>query len=79
MNKDLTDKYLYRNLTIQLKEKSNFKQLNDLLKESGKTKVKIIIDDTSKSYTFELKNPRKFNFKTFDAIKDKDFIKKISF
>ena len=70
---------VHEKVTIQLKEKSNFKQLNDLLKESGKTKVKIIIDDTSKSYTFELKNPRKFNFKTFDAIKDKDFIKKISF
>jgi len=49
------------------------------LKENGKTKVKIRIGSKSKNYTFELKNPRKFNFKTFSAIKDKEFIKKISF
>ena len=51
----------------------------DLLKEQEKTKVQIKITNTSKNYTFELKNPRKFNFKTFTAIKDKEFIKKISF
>ena len=69
----------HENVTIELKDKSSFDQLKDLLKESGNTKVKIKIGDTSKTYIFELKNPRKFNFKTFNAIKDKDFIKKISF
>ena len=66
-------------VTIEIKDKSDFSQLKDFLKESGKTKVKIKIASTSKNYTFELKNPRKFNFKTFNAIKDKEFIKKISF
>ena len=64
-------------LDKEIKEKSDFSQLKDLLKEQGKTKVQIKITNTSKNYTFELKNPRKFNFKTFTAIKDKEFIKKI--
>ncbi len=66
-------------VTIEIKDKSDFSQLKDLLKESGKTKVKIKVDNASKIYTFELKNPRKFNFKTFSAIKDKELIKKIIF
>ena len=70
---------IHEKVIIEIKEKSDFSQLKDLLKEEGKTKVQIKITNTSKNYTFELKNPRKFNFKTFTAIKDKEFIKKISF
>ena len=70
---------IHEKVIIEIKEKSDFSQLKDLLKEQGKTKVQIKITNTSKNYTFELKNPRKFNFKTFTAIKDKEFIKKISF
>ena len=66
-------------VTIEIKDKSDFNILKDILKEEGKTKVKIKIENNSKFYTFELKNPRKFNFKTFNAIKDQEFIKKISF
>ena len=70
---------VHEKVTIEIKEKSDFSQLKDILKENGKTKVKIRIGSKSKNYTFELKSPRKFNFKTFSAIKDKEFIKKISF
>ena len=70
---------VHEKVTIEIKDKSNFNQLKDLLKEMGKTKVAIKISDQSKNYIFELKNPRKFNFQTFSSIKDKEFIKKISF
>ena len=70
---------LHENVTIELNEKSDFEKLSIFLKESGQTKVKIKIASTSKNYIFELKNPRKFNFKTFSAIKDKEFVKKITF
>ena len=60
-------------------EEDAFNSLSPYLKEDGKTKVKIKIATISKNYTFELKKPRKFNFKTFSAIKDKEFVKKISF
>ena len=69
----------HENVTIEINEKEDFSQLKELLKEEGSTKVKIKIADETKVYTFELKNPRKFNFKTFNSIKDKSFIKKISF
>ena len=70
---------VHENVTIELNEKSDLNLLKDFLKESGRTKIKIKIKDTSKSYIFELKEPRKFNFQTFNSIKDKEFIKKISF
>ena len=69
----------HENVTIEIRNKSDFTQLKDLLKETGKTKVKIKVYNNPKIYTFELKNPRKFNFQTFNTIKDKEFIKKISF
>ncbi len=75
---DIVNK-VHEKVTIEIKEKNDFNQLKDFLKESGKTKIQIKIKEVSKIYTFELKNPRKFNFQTFNAIKDKTFIKKISF
>ena len=69
---------VHEKVTIEIKDKSNFNQLKDIIKESGKTKVNIKIISNSKNYIFELKNPRKFNFKTFTALKDKEFVKKIS-
>ena len=75
---DLTSK-VHEKVTIELKNEGDFDQLKDLLKENGKTKIEIKIDNLSKIYTFELKNPRKFNFKTFNTIKVKEFVKKISF
>ena len=50
-----------------------------MLKENGNTKIEIKIRKTSKIYTFALKNLRKFNVGTFNHIKDKEYIEKISF
>ena len=69
----------HENVTIELKKDANFSSLSQLLKESGNTKIKLRIDNSSKIYTFELKNPRKFDIKTYNTIKDKEFIKKINF
>ena len=69
----------HEKVTIEINEKEDFSQLKELLKEKGSTKVKIKISNDTKIYTFELKNPRKFNFSTFNSIKDKSFVKKISF
>ena len=54
-------------------------RLEDILKEDGDTKIEIKIKKTSKIYTFALKNLRKFNVGTFNHIKDKEYIEKISF
>ena len=69
----------YDKVTIELKNQSNLDDLQNLLKEDGNTKIEIKIRKTSKVYTFALKNLRKFNVGTFNHIKDKEYVKKISF
>ncbi len=75
---DFTEKK-YEKVTIQLKNRSKLNELQNLLKEDGDTKIEIKIKKTSKIYTFALKNLRKFNVGTFNHIKDKEYIEKISF
>ena len=53
--------------------------LKNLLSDIGETKVQIKVKRNSKIYIFLLKNPRKFNFNTFNTLKSKEYIKKISF
>jgi len=69
----------YDNVTIEINGKSNLRELQDLLKEHGETKVQIRVKRESKIYIFSLKNPRKFNFNTFKNIRNKEYVKKISF
>ena len=75
---DFTNKK-YDKVTIEIKNQSKLDELQKLLREDGETKIQIKIKETSKIYTFELKNLRKFNAGTFNHIKDKEYIEKISF
>ncbi len=75
---DFTNKK-YDKVTIEIKNHSKLDELQKLLREDGDTKIQIKIKETSKIYTFELKNLRKFNVGTFNHIKDKEYIEKISF
>ncbi len=75
---DFTNKK-YDKVTIEIKNQSKLDELQKLLMEDGDTKIQIKIKETSKIYTFELKNLRKFNAGTFNHIKDKEYIEKISF
>ena len=69
----------YEKVTIEVKNKSDLNELKKILNEEGKTRIEIKIKETSKIYTFCLKNLRKFNIGTFNHIKNKEYIKKISF
>ncbi len=69
----------YNNVTIEINGKSNMEDLKNLLNDKGETKVQIKVKRNSKTYIFSLKNPRKFNFSIFSALKNKEYIKKISF
>ena len=69
----------YEKVTIQLKNESKLVDLQNLLRETGNTKIEIKIKQTSKIYTFSLKNLRKFNIGTFNHIKDKEYVEKITF
>jgi DNA polymerase-3 subunit alpha len=75
---DLVNK-TYENVSIELKSKENLKELNELLKDNGKTKISVILKDNNKNYSFELEKTRKFDFNLFGLIKNKEYVKKIIF
>ena len=69
----------YDKVIIEINGKSNLNELQELLNEDGETKVQIKVKRESKVYTFSLKKPRKFNFNTFNNIRSKEYVKKVSF
>ena len=69
----------YDNVTIEINGKSNLNELHELLKEDGATKIQIKVKRESKVYVFSLKKPRKFTFNTFSNIRNKEYVKKVSF
>ena len=69
----------YKNVTIEVNGKTNMDELQNLLKIEGETKIQIKVNRNSKIYIFSLKNRRKFNLKTLSSLKNKEYIKKISF
>jgi len=75
---DLVNK-TYENISIELRNKEKLQELNELLKNKGETKINVIFRDNNKNYTFELEKTRKFDFNMFSLIKNKEYVKKISF
>ena len=75
---DLVNK-TYEKVSIELNDNQNLKELSNLLKTEGETKISIILKEDNKKYAFELEKTRKFDFTTFSTIKDKQYVKKISF
>ena len=59
--------------------KKKLKDLNKLLDKNGETKINVVLKDNSKNYKFELERARKFDFNLFSLIKNKEYVKKISF
>jgi DNA polymerase-3 subunit alpha len=75
---DLVNK-TYESVSIELKSREKLKELNELLKNNGKTKINVILKDNNKNYSFELEKTRKFDFNLFGVIKNKEYVKKIIF
>ncbi len=69
----------YKNVSIELSHDYDIEELKDVLKESGSTKINFIINDKNKSFAFELEKTRKFDLNTFNDVKNKQYVKKISF
>ena len=55
------------------------KDLNELLKNTGETKINVVLKEKNKNYLFQLEKSRKFDFNLFSLIKNKEYVKKISF
>jgi DNA polymerase III subunit alpha len=75
---DLVNK-TYESVSIELSDKKKLKDLNELLNKTGETKINVLFKDNSKNYKFELDRARKFDFNLFSLIKNKEYVKKISF
>ena len=75
---DLVNK-TYESVSIELSDKKMLKELNELLCKTGETKINVVLKDDSKNYKFELEQARKFDFNLFSLIKNKEYVKKISF
>jgi DNA polymerase-3 subunit alpha len=75
---DLVNK-TYESVSIELSDKKMLNELNQLLNKNGETKVKVVLKDNNKNYQFELEQTRKFDFNLFSLIKNKEYVKKISF
>ena len=68
----------YSNVIIEIDKPDNLKKLYENIKERGDSKIKISIEKENKSYLFELKDKRKFDYETFKYLKKEPYIKKIS-
>ena len=69
----------YDNVIIEINGKTNMQDLKNLLSDAGETKIQLKVSRNSKKYIFLLKNRRKFNLSKLSALKNKEYIKKISF
>jgi DNA polymerase-3 subunit alpha len=75
---DLVNK-TYESVSIELNNREKLKELSELLQGKGETKINVILKDSNKNYFFELEKTRKFDFNLFSLIKNKEYVKKISF
>jgi DNA polymerase III subunit alpha len=69
----------YEKVLIELENNYDMEELQKTLKEEGKTEIQIIIRDKNKSLAFKLEKPRKFDLSIFKDVKNKQYVKKISF
>jgi len=69
----------YESVSIELNDKKMLKDLNELLKNTGETKINVVLKEKNKNYLFQLEKSRKFDFNLFSLIKNKEYVKKISF
>ncbi len=69
----------YENVSIELSHDYNIEELKEVLKEKGNTKINFVIKDKNKSFAFELEKTRKFDLTTLNNVKNKQYVKKISF
>ena len=75
---DLIDKP-YENISIELDINYNLDELQSFLKEKGETTINLVIPNKDKKIIFTLDNARKFDINIFNIVKNKQYVKKITF
>ena len=69
----------YEKVSIELNNNYNLEELKKTLSEEGSTEINIIIREKDKSFAFKLEKTRKFDLAKFNDVKNKEYVKKISF
>ena len=69
----------YEKVSIEIYGDYDLNELKNTLKEEGQTQINIIIKDSNKSFAFKLEKTRKFDLSIFNDVKNKEYVKKISF
>tara|TARA_B100000963_G_scaffold214360_2_gene186954 strand:+ start:33 stop:3449 length:3417 start_codon:yes stop_codon:yes gene_type:complete len=69
----------YKNISIELLKNYDLHDLKKSLSEKGETKIKIIIRENNKKIVFDLENTRKFDYSLYNKVKNKEYVKKITF
>ena len=69
----------YEKVFIELNNDYDLQELKNTLKEEGETEIQLIIKDKNKKLSFKLEKPRKFDLSIFNNVKNKQYVKKISF
>ncbi len=69
----------YKKVSIEIDEKLDLEELKNLLKEKGETEVQLIVRQNDTKFTIKLENPRKFDLKLFNEVKNREYVKKITF
>ena len=69
----------YQNISIELKDNYDLKDLKNFLSEKGETNIKIIIPQNGKKIIYTLENTRKFDLNLLRHVKNKEYVKKITF
>ncbi len=69
----------YKKVSIEIDEKLNLQELKKLLEKKGETEVQLIIRQKDTKFTVKLENPRKFDLKLLNEVKNREYVKKITF
>ena len=69
----------YKKVSIEIDEKLDLQELKQLLEKKGETEVQLIIRQKDTKFTVKLENPRKFDLKLLNEVKNRDYVKKITF
>ena len=69
----------YKKVSIEIDENQDFQELKKLLEKKGETEVQLVIRQKDTKFTIKLENPRKFDLKLFNEVKNREYVKKITF
>ncbi len=69
----------YKKVSIEIDENLDLQELKKLLEKKGETEVQLVIRQKDTKFTIKLENPRKFDLKLLNEVKNREYVKKITF